>query len=68
MNGWDTALLRAAAPRASAAKAEPPLDALALRLLAAKYQDRREGRPLSEWARTALPVEVTFAGRPAGGV
>lgn len=28
------------------------------RLLAAKYQDWREGRPLSGWARTALPVAI----------
>ena len=35
-------------------------DALARRLLAAKYQGWREGRPLSGWARTALPVAVAF--------
>ena len=28
------------------------------RLLAAKYQGWREGRPLSEWAREALPVAI----------
>ncbi|RJP47963.1 MAG: nitroreductase family deazaflavin-dependent oxidoreductase [Anaerolineaceae bacterium] len=28
------------------------------RLLAAKYQGWREGRQLSEWARTALPVAI----------
>lgn len=33
-------------------------DALARRLLATKYQDWREGRPLSAWARTALPVAI----------
>ncbi len=33
-------------------------DALARRLLAAKYQGWREGRKLSEWARTALPVAI----------
>ncbi len=33
-------------------------DALARRLLAGKYQEWREGRPLSEWARTALPVAL----------
>ncbi|MGQ0805636.1 MAG: nitroreductase family deazaflavin-dependent oxidoreductase [Actinomycetota bacterium] len=27
-------------------------------LLAAKYQDWREGQPLSGWARTALPVAI----------
>jgi deazaflavin-dependent oxidoreductase (nitroreductase family) len=33
-------------------------DALARRLLAAKYQGWREGRKLTEWARTALPVAI----------
>ena len=33
-------------------------DALARPLLAAKYQGWRAGRPLSEWARTALPVAL----------
>jgi deazaflavin-dependent oxidoreductase (nitroreductase family) len=33
-------------------------DPLARRLLAAKYQGWREGQPLSQWARTALPVAV----------
>ncbi len=33
-------------------------DALARRLLAAKYQGWREGQPMSEWARTALPVAI----------
>ncbi len=33
-----------------------PEDALARRLLCAKYQGWREGQPLSEWGRTALPV------------
>jgi deazaflavin-dependent oxidoreductase (nitroreductase family) len=44
------------------------LDALARRLLAAKYQGWREGAELSEWARTALPVEIRWAGGdpPAG--
>ena len=36
-------------------------DALARRLLCAKYQGWREGQPLSEWGRTALPVAVTLA-------
>jgi deazaflavin-dependent oxidoreductase (nitroreductase family) len=40
---------------------DPDEDALARRLLAAKYQGWREGRPLSEWAQTALPVVVRFA-------
>ena len=33
-------------------------DALARRLLAAKYERWREGKSLSEWARTALPVAI----------
>ena len=37
---------------------DPAEDALARRLLAAKYQGWREGAPLSGWARTALPVAV----------
>jgi deazaflavin-dependent oxidoreductase (nitroreductase family) len=45
--------------------AAPAEDALARRLLAAKYQGWREGRPLSDWARTALPVVVTFGPPPS---
>jgi deazaflavin-dependent oxidoreductase (nitroreductase family) len=33
-------------------------DAAARRLLASKYQGWREGRPMSAWARTALPVAI----------
>src|SRR5439155_16166566 len=33
-------------------------EAMARRLLAAKYQDWREGQALSGWARTALPVAL----------
>jgi deazaflavin-dependent oxidoreductase (nitroreductase family) len=33
------------------------------RLLAAKYQGWREGAPLSEWARTALPVAIDLQTR-----
>jgi hypothetical protein len=33
-------------------------DSLARHLLAAKYQGWREGRPLSDWARTALLVAL----------
>jgi deazaflavin-dependent oxidoreductase (nitroreductase family) len=33
-------------------------DERARQLLAAKYQGWREGRPLSGWARTSLPVAV----------
>ncbi len=42
------------------AQTEPEPDALARRLLAAKYQGWREGKPLSGWARTALPVVIRF--------
>ena len=35
-------------------------EALARRLLAAKYQGWAEGRPLSRWAAGSLPVEVSF--------
>jgi deazaflavin-dependent oxidoreductase (nitroreductase family) len=37
-------------------------DALARRLLAAKYEDWREDQPLSDWARTATPVMIEIAG------
>lgn len=33
-------------------------DAPIRKLLAAKYQGWKQGRPLSEWARTALPVAI----------
>jgi deazaflavin-dependent oxidoreductase (nitroreductase family) len=39
---------------------DPAEDALARRLLAAKYQGWRDGQPMSGWARTALPVAVEF--------
>jgi deazaflavin-dependent oxidoreductase (nitroreductase family) len=39
-------------------------EAAARRLLAAKYQDWREGRAMSGWARTALPVALDLD--PAG--
>jgi deazaflavin-dependent oxidoreductase (nitroreductase family) len=42
-----------------------PEDAAARRLLAAKYQGWREGRPLSGWARTALTVAVDLPSRGA---
>ncbi len=38
-------------------------DALARRLLCAKYQGWREGQPLSDWGRTALPVACDLEGR-----
>jgi deazaflavin-dependent oxidoreductase (nitroreductase family) len=37
---------------------DPAEDTAARRLLASKYQRWREGRPLSGWARTALPVAL----------
>ncbi|MGH2766182.1 MAG: nitroreductase family deazaflavin-dependent oxidoreductase, partial [Actinomycetota bacterium] len=37
---------------------DPAEEAEARHLLAAKYQGWREGRPLSTWARTALPVAL----------
>ena len=36
-------------------------EALVRRLLAAKYQEWREGKRLSAWARTALPVAIDLA-------
>ena len=39
---------------------DPEEEALARRLLAAKYQGWREGRAMSEWAQTALPVAIEF--------
>jgi deazaflavin-dependent oxidoreductase (nitroreductase family) len=36
-------------------------EAMARRLLAGKYQDWREGRPLSGWATTAVPVALDLA-------
>jgi deazaflavin-dependent oxidoreductase (nitroreductase family) len=41
---------------------DPEEDAAARRLLARKYQDWREGLPLSSWARTALPVRIELNG------
>ncbi|MEU2613866.1 hypothetical protein ABZ570_20105 [Micromonospora sp. NPDC007271] len=37
---------------------DPAKDALARRLLAAKYQGWREGGPLSDWAATSLVVAL----------
>ena len=44
---------------------DPSEDALARRLLASKYQGWREGRPLSEWARTSLPIALDLDGDSA---
>lgn len=38
-----------------------PDDTLARQLLCAKYQGWREGQPLGEWGRTALPVVFVLA-------
>lgn len=55
--GGDTyrATARVVAPEAAE-------DGLARRLLCAKYQGWREGQPLGEWGRTALPVAFTLGG------
>jgi deazaflavin-dependent oxidoreductase (nitroreductase family) len=37
---------------------DPAEDAAARRLLASKYQGWREGRPMSTWARSAVPVAL----------
>jgi deazaflavin-dependent oxidoreductase (nitroreductase family) len=37
---------------------DPEEEAMARRLLASKYQGWRQGRPLSRWASTALPVAL----------
>ncbi|HVL51224.1 MAG TPA: nitroreductase family deazaflavin-dependent oxidoreductase [Actinomycetota bacterium] len=42
----------------------PEEEARARRLLAAKYQDWREGRPMSDWASTALPIAVDLPAFP----
>jgi len=40
-------------------------DARARRLLAAKYQGWKEGKPMSGWATTALPVAIDLQAREA---
>jgi deazaflavin-dependent oxidoreductase (nitroreductase family) len=45
-------------PAAARFVMEEQEEARARRLLAAKYQGWREGRPLSDWAQTALPVAI----------
>lgn len=47
-----------ARPATARVVVDPDEDAAARRLLATKYQGWREGRALSNWARTALPVAV----------
>lgn len=45
-------------PATAAVVTDPDEEAVARRLLAAKYQGWSEGEPLSGWATTALPVAV----------
>jgi deazaflavin-dependent oxidoreductase (nitroreductase family) len=42
-------------------------DGRARRLRASKYQGWAEGRPMSQWARTALPIAVDLAPRFGSG-
>jgi deazaflavin-dependent oxidoreductase (nitroreductase family) len=49
---------RSAQAKARIVRAGTREDDLARRLLDGKYQDWREGRRLSSWARTALPVAI----------
>jgi deazaflavin-dependent oxidoreductase (nitroreductase family) len=44
---------------------DPAEESLARRLLAAKYQGWREGRPLSEWATTSLVVALDPSAGPS---
>ena len=46
--------------RAAVVSPDTPEEALARRLLDAKYHGRDGEKPLTEWARTALPVVVDF--------
>lgn len=45
---------------------DPDEVAAARRLLAAKYQGWQEGRPMSGWAATALPIAIDLPVRPDG--
>lgn len=45
-------------PATARVVADPAEERLARQLLAAKYQGWREGRSLSRWAATALPVAL----------
>jgi len=38
-------------------------DAMARRLLATKYYRWREGRPLNDWASTALPIAIKLSSK-----
>jgi deazaflavin-dependent oxidoreductase (nitroreductase family) len=48
-------------PARAAVVEDPDEDAMARRLLAAKYQGWREGKPLGSWAETALPVRFELS-------
>jgi deazaflavin-dependent oxidoreductase (nitroreductase family) len=41
---------------------DPDEDALARRLLAAKYEGWSDGQPLSEWASTSTPLRIDVVG------
>jgi deazaflavin-dependent oxidoreductase (nitroreductase family) len=43
---------------------EPEEDVTARFLLAEKYQEWEEGKTLSQWARTALPVAIDLTAQP----
>ena len=58
--GHDQGNTRSGTARVIDAQTEPDLDAAIRPIVAAKYQGWRPGLPLSEWAKTALPVEVRF--------
>jgi deazaflavin-dependent oxidoreductase (nitroreductase family) len=49
---------RSARAKARVIRSGTPEDDLARRLLDGKYQGWREGKRLSRWARTALPVAI----------
>ena len=49
------------APARARLVGDPEEDAMARRLLAAKYQGWREGARLSTWATTALPVAIELS-------
>jgi deazaflavin-dependent oxidoreductase (nitroreductase family) len=54
------------APATASVVTDAADDSLARRLLAAKYQGWQPGRPMSDWAQTALPVEVVPQPSQAG--
>ena len=52
---------RSTSAKARVLRAGTPEDQLARQLLDGKYQDWRDGKRLSGWARTALPVAIDVA-------